>query len=58
MGATTNASFTVTPIEAAAAIVDAAIAIGVAPPSLTGEGAGGSTSATAAMRGPRHPPVQ
>jgi hypothetical protein len=58
-GAASTASLAVTPLESAAAIIDAAIAVGVAPPGLTGAGTGGSSSAAAGTaRRPRHPPAR
>jgi hypothetical protein len=49
----------VTPIEAAAAIIGAAISVGVAPPGFAGAGAGGSTSAaTTVVYKPRRPPAR
>jgi hypothetical protein len=60
MGATSVAGLAVTPLEAAAAIVGAAIAAGVAPPGLAGAGVGGSSSASAAKvcKPRRSPPWQ
>jgi hypothetical protein len=59
-GAASTGGLTVTPLEAAAAIVGAAIAVGAAPPGLAGAGVGGLSSAAAAMvRRPRcSPPRQ
>jgi hypothetical protein len=56
-GATSITGLSGTPLEAAAAIVGAAIAVGVAPPGLAGAGIGGSSSASAAkVRKPRRSP--
>jgi hypothetical protein len=56
-GATSVTGLAATPLEAAAAIVGAAIAVEVAPPGLTGAGVGGSSSTSAAKaRKPRRSP--
>jgi hypothetical protein len=56
-GATSIAGLTATPLEAAAAIVGTAIAVGAAPPGLTGASVGGSSRAAAAkVRKPRRSP--
>jgi hypothetical protein len=48
-----------TPLEAAAAIIGAAIAVGAAPPGLAGAGVSGLSSATAAVVcRPWHPPAR
>jgi hypothetical protein len=49
-----------TPLEAAAALVGAAMAFGAAPPGLTGPGVGGSSSAAAskARTRPPRPPLR
>jgi hypothetical protein len=53
-GATSIAGLATTPLEEAAAIVGATIAVGAAPPGLAGAGVGGSSSADAAkVRKPR-----
>jgi hypothetical protein len=58
-GAASTASLAVTPLEAVAAIVGAAIAVRAAPPGLAGAGDGGSSSeAAAAVRRPRCPPTR
>jgi hypothetical protein len=59
-GATPVAGLAATPLEAAAAIIGAAIVVGAAPPGLTGIGVGGLSSAAAAkVRKPRcSPPWQ
>jgi hypothetical protein len=55
VGTASTGGLVVTPLEAAAAIIDAAIAVGAAPPGLAGAGVGGSSSAAAAaVRRPRH----
>jgi hypothetical protein len=57
VGATSVAGLAATPLEAAAAIVGAAIAVEAAPPGLAGAGVGGSSSASAAKaRKPRRSP--
>jgi hypothetical protein len=57
VGATSIVGLFATPLEAAAAIVGAVIAVGVAPPGLAGAGIGGSSSASAAkVRKPRRSP--
>jgi hypothetical protein len=59
MGAASTASLVVTPLEAAAAIIGAAIAVRAAPPGLAGAGIGGSSSAAAAaVRRPWCPPAR
>jgi hypothetical protein len=56
-GATSAAGLAVTPLEAVAAIVGAAIAVRAAPPGLASMGAGGSSGAAAAKaRRPRRSP--
>jgi hypothetical protein len=59
-GATSIAGLTRTPLEAAAALVGAAMAVGVAPPGLAGRSVGGSSSAAAgkACKPRRLPPLQ
>jgi hypothetical protein len=58
-GATSVAGLTATPLEAAAAIVGATIAVGAAPPGLAGAGVGCSSGAAAAKaRKPRCSPPQ
>jgi hypothetical protein len=59
-GATSVIGLSVTPLEAAATIVGAVIAVGVAPPGLTGTGIGGSSGAADAKahRPRRSPPRQ
>jgi hypothetical protein len=47
VGATSIAGLTGTPLEAAAALVGTAMAVGVAPPGLAGRGVGGSSSVAA-----------
>jgi hypothetical protein len=55
--ATSVAGLTGTPLEAAAALVGAAMAVGAAPPSLASKSVGGSSSAaTGKARKPQHPP--
>jgi hypothetical protein len=57
VGTTSIAGLAVTPLEAAAAIVGAAIALRVAPPGLAGAGIGGSSSTDAAkVHRPRRSP--
>jgi hypothetical protein len=56
-GATSVAGLAATPIEAAAAIIGAAIAVGAAPPGLAGKDVGcSSDAATAKARKPRRSP--
>jgi hypothetical protein len=55
VGAASTASLTVTPLEAAAAIIGAAIAVEAAPPGLAGVGVGGSSSVAAAAVRRRRP---
>jgi hypothetical protein len=56
-GATSVVGLSATPLEAAAAIIGVAIAVGAAPPGLAGAGAGSSSSASAAkVRKPRRSP--
>jgi hypothetical protein len=59
-GATSVAGLTGTPLEAAATLVGAAMAVGAAPPGLTGRSIGGSSSAAAgkARKPQRSPPQQ
>jgi hypothetical protein len=58
-GATSVAGLAATPLEAAAALVGVAIAVGAAPPGLTGGGVGCSSGAAAAKaRKPRRSPRQ
>jgi hypothetical protein len=58
-GATSVTGLTGTPLEAAAVLVGAAMAVGVAPPGLTGKSVGGSSSAAAGKaRKPRCPPPE
>jgi hypothetical protein len=58
-GAASTAGLAMTPLEAAAAIVGATFAVGVAPPGLAGTGAGGSSSAAAAAaHRPQRPPAR
>jgi hypothetical protein len=59
-GATSIVGLTRTSLEAAAALVGAAMAVGAAPPGLTGRSIGGSSSAAAgkARKPWRHPPEQ
>jgi hypothetical protein len=58
-GAPSVASLTATPLEAAAALVGTAIAVGAAPPGLAGGGVGSSSGAAAAKaRKPRRTPPQ
>jgi hypothetical protein len=58
-GATSVAGLAVTPLEAVAALVGAAMAVGAAPPGLAGGNIGGSSSAAAGKaRKPRRPPPQ
>jgi hypothetical protein len=59
-GASSVTGLAVTPLEAAVAIVGAAISVGVAPPGLTGAGVGGLSSAAAdkVHRPRRSPPRQ
>jgi hypothetical protein len=55
--ATSVAGLSGTSLEAAAALVDAAMAVGAAPPGLAGQSVGGSSRAAAGKaRKPRHPP--
>jgi hypothetical protein len=55
--ATSIAGLTGTPLEAAAALIGAAMALGAAPPGLTGQSIGGSSRAAAGeARKPWHPP--
>jgi hypothetical protein len=55
--ATSVAGLTGTPLEAAAALVGATMALGAAPPGLAGQSVGGSSRAAAGKaRKPRHPP--
>jgi hypothetical protein len=55
--ATSVAGLTGTPLEAAAALVGAAMALRAAPPGLAGQSVGGSSRAAAGKaRKPRHPP--
>jgi hypothetical protein len=58
--ATSVAGLAGTPLEAAAALVGAAMAVGAAPPSLTGKSVGGSSSAATgkACKPQRPPPKQ
>jgi hypothetical protein len=57
--ATSVAGLTGTPLEAAAALVGAAMAVGAAPLGLAGRGVGGSSSAAAGkLCKPRRPPPQ
>jgi hypothetical protein len=57
--ATYVAGLTGTPLEAAAALVGAAMAVGAAPPGLAGRSVGGSSSAAAGKaRKPRRPPPE
>jgi hypothetical protein len=60
VGATSIAGLTRTPLEAAAALVGAAMAVGAAPPGLAGRSIGGSSSAAAgkAHKPHRPPPLQ
>jgi hypothetical protein len=56
-GATSIAGLTGTPLEVAATLVGAAMAVGAAPPGLAGRSVGGSSSAAAGKaRKPRRPP--
>jgi hypothetical protein len=56
-GATSVAGLIGTPLEAAAALVGAAMAVGAAPPGLTGKSVGGSSSVAAGKaRKPQRPP--
>jgi hypothetical protein len=58
-GATSVAGLTGTPLEAAAALIGAAMAVGAAPLGLAGRSVGGSSSAAAGKaRKPRLPPPQ
>jgi hypothetical protein len=58
-GATSIAGLAGTPLEAAAALVSAAMAVGAAPPGLAGGNIGGSSSAAAGKaRKPRRLPPQ
>jgi hypothetical protein len=58
-GTTSVAGLTGTPLEAAAALVGAAMAVGAAPPGLVGRSIGGSSSAAAGkVRKPQCPPPQ
>jgi hypothetical protein len=55
--ATSVAGLTGTPLEAAAALVGTTMAVGAAPPGLTGKSVGGSSSAAAGKaRKPQRPP--
>jgi hypothetical protein len=57
--ATSVAGLTGTPLEAAATLVGAAMAVGAAPPGLAGRSAGGSSSAAAGKaRKLRRPPPE
>jgi hypothetical protein len=59
VAATSIAGLTGTSLEAAAALVGAAMAVGAAPPGLAGRSVGGSSSAAAGKaRRPRRPPAQ
>jgi hypothetical protein len=59
VGAASIGGLAVTPLEAAAAIISAAIAVGAAPPGLAGAGVGGLSSAAAgAVRRPRRSPLR
>jgi hypothetical protein len=59
VGAASTGSLAVTPLEAVAAIVSAAIAVGAARPGLADAGVGGSSSATAgAVRRPQCSPLR
>jgi hypothetical protein len=56
---TSVAGLTETSLEAVAALVGAAMAVGAAPPGLTGRSVGGSSSVAAGKaRKPRHPPPE
>jgi hypothetical protein len=58
-GAAASTILAVAPIQAADAVIGAAISVEAAPPGLTGVGAGGSTSAAAIVEcKPRLPPPQ
>jgi hypothetical protein len=58
-GVATTAALTVTPIEAATAIIDAAISVRAALPGFAGVGTGGSTSTAATVvYKPRRPPAR
>jgi hypothetical protein len=58
-GATSIAGLAGTPLEAAAALVGAVMAVGAAPPGLAGENIGGPSSVAAGKaRKPRRPPPQ
>jgi hypothetical protein len=57
--AVTTAATTVTPIEAAAAIIGVVVSVGAAPPDFAVTSAGGSTSAaTNVVYKPRRPPAR
>jgi hypothetical protein len=57
--AATSTALVVTPIEVVAAIIGAAILVGLAPPGFAGAGVGGSTSATATVvYKPQRPPAR
>jgi hypothetical protein len=57
VAATSVAGLTGTPLEAAATLVGAAMAVGAAPPGLIGKNVGGSSSAAAGKaRKPQRPP--
>jgi hypothetical protein len=54
---TSVAELSGTPLEAVAALVGAAMAVGAAPPGLAGKSVGGSSRAAAGKaRKPQHPP--
>jgi hypothetical protein len=58
-GVTSVAGLTGTPLEAAAALVGTAMAVGAAPPGLAGRSVGGSSSVAAGKaRKHRHPPPE